>query len=194
MAEETLRIFPRGFIGHAGVEIGRDVPKQQIFHKIGESAEPAKKPYNAEITDIYDTLLKVPYLIGQFDIRERIIKIALNAFGFNNFNEWLLVQRNSDSVGEYHARFIEDTLLFVNTGKRQFSLFTWLRLLQPGMQCEEFNYSENFLNSIQKRVTGTSDVEIELFSLTDLVKNWCSRPNGIEDMYFTLYILFGRLD
>lgn len=192
MGNESMRVYPRGFIGHADVEIGKDQVRQSVFQKIGEPDKIQPKPYNAEITDIYDELFKVPYRISVFDVRERILKAGLDCFGFKNFYDWVLIQESSNSVNEYHSRFIEDTVKFIETGKRTLSLQTWARLVEPNANTGGFSYSEDFLKKIKKRITGTNQYQVNNFPIPNLLRQWCTQPNGIEDLYMSMYILFGR--
>ena len=192
MATESLRIYPRGFIGHADVAIGKDEESVSLINQIIGNAPKESSVYNSEVTSVYEELIKTPYRINQFEIRERILKAALTCFGFKNFYDWVFVQQQSNTLDVLAAEFIEDTVRFIQTGKRRLSIVTWDRLIDPKQRNTSFKYSEAFLKELRQMKAGTNEYAITQYGTIEIIQAWCTQPNGIEDMCATLYILFGR--
>lgn len=192
MATEAVRIYPRGFIGHADVEIAKDTNNVSFFSQISGNTPTQNIAYNSEVTEVYEELMKTPFRINQFPIRERILKAALTCFGFSNFYDWILIQSKSNTLDVLSAEFIEDTVSFIFTGKRKLSIVTWERMIDPKQRHTSFQYNERFLREIRTHRTGTNDYNTERLNTVEAIRMWCSQPNGLEDMCATLFILFGR--
>jgi len=192
-----FRIYPRGFLGASlgatPQQVLRPYQEKVLTHQFHpEMFQAPKSPVevNHNIEQIWSHLLRYNHAVLDFDYRQKVLLVALNAFGVDNFQTWTMAQFAGPSTGEMHAEFLEDTLAFIMTGKRKMQLVNWLPLLT--------------LSDLNTNVTIPTE-EIKAFfvdpqsnrarnvKLIDVLQRWCSHEGGFEDMIQTLHILFGDI-
>lgn len=102
-----------------------------------------------------------------------------------NLEDWLRVnyQHNRHLHG-YRLAFLKDSLIFTQTGKREFSPNTWLSLIDEGVDNGSFDP--------ESRTALLSDIHIP--TIDEFLANWLSQPNGIDDLFISAYILFGKTE
>ena len=89
-----------------------------------------------------------------------------------------------------HVRFLNDTLDFIKTGSRQIEIQTWERLIgyfkadTVSIKPSQFNYKDYF-------GMGKPALFHKPLGITNAIQAWVSQPGGMEDMIYTLKILFG---
>lgn len=201
-ATAQIRMYPRGFLGdnfhpqtsRTPNRIGQEMKRFQYHAEgmIGTDKAPqiTANPY---VEALYAQMIKRTGNISSFEYREQILSAALAAFGTHDFQAWFETQFKSPACGEIHRRFLDDTLKFISEGRREMSLETWNALVlitdegNPiGVMSE---YSKKFFGGqmndgiIRQRLN---------YKLTDIIQDWCSKPNGLEDLLGTLHILFGN--
>jgi hypothetical protein len=196
--DNGIKLYPRGFVGsrlpirlavkpkpyeikiRSAIQVGIVQPQQV-------TADP-----NHVVETLYAQYLKRSADTLSFEFREAVLIAALNAFGYPNFYTWYMVQLQSPSWGDMHMRFLNDTLEFLMTGRREMRLETWAHLIkptdevvlrQPTALAKKYFYMEN----------RPVPPDTELFSLENTIQLWCEKPQGIEDLLGTLHLLFGNL-
>lgn len=112
--------------------------------------------------------------VDTWAFQERVIQTAIRLFG-NAWN-WINQQLSDPEIYGYSVSFIEDTLTYIETGERQMSPLTWLTLLSEG------DSAGTAYSGKPKKVDGTTET---------LIKRWCQKPDGVNDLAATLYVLFG---
>lgn len=188
-------VYPRGFLGF---NIGLPVEKRGAnTAKLLESVrfnreidETRLVISNKKIEELYLAMQTAQASTKSFDFRERILLVALHAFGTDSFLDWLILQEKSPYLSDVHRRFINDTLNFLATGQRAMSVVTWKSFInvrelnaadaKPDLKTRDF-FS----------ITGPIDTKSERFSLKTVLTRWVAQPGGFEDLLFTLHILFG---
>lgn len=203
-AGERFRLYPRGFIG--GAIPPTVVPKQK--HTQGEqiqsfimnlhnAADNSVAP-NAGIESLYGQYLRGNLASEMHEFRERVFIAALNAFGTKNFFDWYVIQTEAASTGSIHTDFLEDTLKFISTGKRDMCLENWQALIKMGANNGNSGMSpkaKEFFGILNDRPLSdfakTNDEAFELARLESIIQRWCSVPGGFEDLLISLHILFG---
>ena len=193
-----FKIYPRGFLGaHLRERIERSQRLQENnngFMPVKFSA--FKKPngvddFNHEVDGLYASYIKRSADSCSFEFRNKILHAALRAFGTPNFQFWFQSQFASPVLTDLHHRFLDDCLQFITTGRRDQSLETWSAIVHidnddAGIgklsECaqEFFGISANGLHRYPRNT-----------QLIGVIQDWCSQPNGIEDLLGTLHILFG---
>lgn len=194
-----LRLFPRGFLGADIRPQIQRTPKPfadkvllQTFHV--EDFKTVNKDLfaNATIEALYAKYIKQSATTGDFAFREDILQAALAAFGTDNFEFWFASQHKSPACGDLHSRFLTDTLMFINEGRRDMSLETWASLLIITAENDPVGpmteYAKNFFGMNSNRFSqGRQNTMV-----VDVLQKWCSQPGGMEDMLGTLHLLFGN--
>lgn len=90
---------------------------------------------------------------------------------------YLFHQVTCKQNGEYVIDFLKDTIQFTQTGYRKFPLSVWKELLDS--TDEQCSYETDVFN------------DTHIPSIEELLSNWCSTEQGLDDMFFSAYILFG---
>lgn len=129
--------------------------------------------YNFHVTNTINTTT--------WPFRKEVLDSALRLFG--NFEDWLNDQLKNPRVVGYNQDFIKDCLLFTRTGRRELSVQNWLELVTESDNIQsstEFSKVSSLHPSLNR---GEASIQ--------LIQNWCSHPSGIEDLIWSLHILFG---
>jgi hypothetical protein len=194
---QGFRIYPRGFLGASlgttAQQILRPYQEKVLTHQFHPEMFKAPKSaveVNHNIEQIWSHLLRYNHAILDFDYRQKVLLVALNAFGTDDFMKWTMAQFAGPSTGELHAEFIEDTLDFIMTGKRKLHLTSWLPLLTLS------DLNTNVTVPSEKIKTFFVEPETKVarnVKLIDVLQRWCSHEGGFEDMIQTLHILFGDI-
>lgn len=133
---------------------------------------------DASIDTLYDLYMGRTVNTSSWAFRRQVLTQALRIFG--NFQEWLEHQRANPSVAGRNRDFLEDTIQFIQTGKRQMEIMNWLDLM------DEITPTDR-----PKMVHGPMAL-LSSANTVQVLQTWCSRTNGIEDLVQTLYVLFGH--
>ena len=193
-------LYPRGFFGAVmspsikkqpkpfSGSVNRLQPNVNLFHnqRSGDSIM-----INENVEMLYAQLISREDTIDNFEFREKILKTALAAFGTPMFDFWYSQQKYSPSAGDLHREFLEDTLLFIETGTRSQHLETWNVLVTFSDKGDR----ENVLTERAAEFFGITSQGIRReprhSSLIDVLCAWTAQPGGFMDLLFTLHILFG---
>lgn len=177
-----LVINPRGFISRVGDDVLGHYKTKQDFHEQVSFV----KVSDIEQTDpiLIDTLWneyrsKMTSTIPA-DLYLRFCGEIAKRFG--DFHNWLhatvhYVPNSSVSALE----FIKDTLTFVETGYRNIPLSAQIELLSVDPTDIQSGDKPTF-----------NDVYIP--TTDELISKWSQHPRGIDDLFFTAYILFGQTE
>lgn len=200
----SLRLYPRGFLG-SGVKpqlartpnpMGDGMVKRFQYHM--DSMKGVNSPAieaNPHVASLYADYIKHVGNTSSFEFHNEVLRTAVVAFGTLDFALWFQSQYRSPACGDLHRRFLDDTLKFLSTGRREMSLETWGALLVitdegdnigklSTVAKEYFGAGQSIGNTIQSG---------QNYLLTDVLQQWCSKPNGFEDLVGTLHILFGNV-
>lgn len=193
---DSLTLYSRGFMGSraSGVEIApfrkRRLHVLSLFDLNREEVN--KVIVNDGLAQCYERLVRKDVSGDDFDFREQVIKLALRAFGTQNVSTWLLTNLRSPALSQQHADFISDTICFVKTGKREYPIQMWERMITAGTN-DPIRPSDYKTEAY--RAYGVS-TQVDLFrtqqTLIDFIQSWISRPGGFVDLVYTLNILFGE--
>lgn len=192
-----LRVYPRGFVGgNIGVPLKPTTrPYEEILQKHqyhpGMFSLP-KLPVlaNHNIEKISSKFIKQSMAILDGDFREQVLKVALIAFGTQNFRQWVNAQHDTGTTGELHIEFLQDTLNFIQYGKRNLSLSNWL----PMLTLSDLGSNATPLSEEVKKFFIDPETQRERnATLVDVIQRWCSQDGGFEDLIQTLHVLFGEI-
>lgn len=192
---QGLRVYPRGFLGaNIGVRIQdtlrpfNSMLQTHVYHP--DMFKPPSSPVevNWNIEEMYRYMLKTPLATANMQFRERVFRLALFSFGTRDWYSWVKAQYEGPATGELHAEFIEDTLVYLRTGKRRMQPHVWASLLQ----LSDIGTNVNNMESIRAFFVDPQDKsKMKKYDIVDIIQMWCSHEGGIEDLAQTLHVLFG---
>jgi hypothetical protein len=193
-----FKIYPRGFLG---AHLRERIEQQQRLMENNTGFVPVKvnafkKPngvddYNHEVAALYASYIKRSADSTSFEFRDKVLHAALRAFGTPNFRFWFEAQFQSPVLSDLHYRFLDDTLKFIQGGRREMSLETWGAIVSIANNDEGSGKLSEFANEFFGISSGGVNRYARDASLIDTIQCWCSQPNGIEDLLGTLHLLFG---
>lgn len=167
----TVRVYPRGFTSY------RYSPTaHEDFQAAGDST----------IDALYRLYVGRSVNTDSWEFRKRVIAAASPLLG--DLQLWMVQQmvQNNRLYG-LNYQFLEDTIGFIRTGKRDMSVLTWMELMLD--HPSEVLGSAN-IHRLQK-LNFTND-ELESFSRGGMVSQWLSHVNGFDDFITSMNILFGN--
>lgn len=199
MPEFKLKLYPRGFlgsilegrlqrkVGRVEDNFGFRTSIQQIFN-----AHQDVNDFNEDIENLYQDLAREAVGVGTFEFEERALTAALKAFGTDNFYLWFEAQYKNSAAGDYHGKFLADTIKFIETGRRDVNLSSWNWLIVPSTDGTKISpasiETKQFFgfNEYGERRHRRND------DLVRVIQDWCSQPDGLEDMLTSLHLMFGK--
>lgn len=108
---------------------------------------------------------------------------------YHGFNAFLELQNKLVPVNKTVQRFLNDTVKFIETGKRDAEVSTWVYLIHESVtqpQETKAGYGQQQDKPVFK---GKLSDDID----TQFLAKWVAQPNGFNDLMWTLRILFGTL-
>ncbi len=112
-----------------------------------------------------------------------VLTNALRLLG--DFKTWVREQQENPNIVGYNREFLNDTLNFIKTGQRALPVLTWYDLVTEGGEGHHAHAIPQRLRESQP-VLKASDASVQL------LQQWISQPNGLEDLLTTLHLLFGN--
>lgn len=189
MGSNSLKLYPSGFLGNG--ETGHLQPiniqaiKRHLFDHAPLGALEASI-VNRDVESLWDDVVFGDATYKTFEFREKIIKVALRAFGTRSIFEWISAQSDSGQCTEYNRRWIDETLQFVLEGRaRSFAYSAWFTMFACG-SAEDVSP----VTPTVRRHFGTDGFRD--ISINDFIVLWVSQPRGVDDLIESLHILFGN--
>lgn len=143
--------------------------------------------YSKEVTDIYNDWCGDSKLLKSMEFRERILSAAFKSFNSLSLYSWLQMQSMPETTGSLHEKFLDETLNYIVTGKREINIVQWIRLLEADTK----TLSVNFSFDKQFDRTRFTHTNFESNLTTDIVQRWVSLPDGFQDLMISLHVIFG---
>jgi hypothetical protein len=113
--------------------------------------------------------------------RRKVIRLAMKLF--TGRTNWFIGIDAEPTIQHYNYEFILDTVRYIATGYRRISVHSWPDLIghnQPGLIDKE----HSAVRSLFKELALSTD-------MVTLVQRWCQHKGGVDDLMYTLNILFG---
>ena len=197
----ALKIYPRGFLGKPleaqlktkprpfEARLSSLAVKVNLFTPQVNSIDA-----NPTIETLYGKWINRAPETTAFEFRKQVLIAALSAFGTDNFLEWYAAQSLSPAYGDMHRRFLEDTLLFLQEGRRTMSLENWSALLTV----QDSGERVSDITSEAKEFFGIEEPDARYRkpvnrSLTVIIQKWVTHARGFDDLVGSLHLLFGNL-
>lgn len=116
-----------------------------------------------------------------WEFRRKVIRLAVILF--TGRTNWFISVDSEPTIQHYNYEFILDTVRYIATGHRRLSIHSWPDLIghnQDGVIDKE----HAAVRSLFKDLALSND-------MLSLIQRWCSYKGGVEDLMYTLNILFG---
>ena len=189
MGSEILKIYPSGFLGNPEVALTQSMDILAIKNHLFSNAPIGKSSgytANLEVENLWEDVVAGDAAYKTFEFREKILKVALRAFGTKSIFQWIAAQAESDLYTDYHHRWIDETLKYAVGGvSREYAYSAWFALFACGSSDKDALISPTVVSYLGRN--GEKDIPIDEF-----IVRWASQPRGIDDMIESLHILFGK--
>lgn len=121
--------------------------------------------------------------LALWDFKSRVVETAMQMFQDDPLKAIQTTNRECDVT---HLEFLSDCFSFVTTGKRQMRIQNWNTILghsdtTSGPNDEDQGDPMGYMSKISK---------LRSMKTSTLVEQWVSKPNGYEDLVYTLKILY----
>ena len=191
-----IAIYPRGFVGFdAGVVKAAPSIKDLLatvrsveFNR--QIATPSLYPSNPDVDALWRDYVGGSAKMSSFATRERLLMIAMAAFGTDDFYQWCELQLQNPFFSANHKRFMNDTFDFLETGKRSLGISTWMSIVRISEQPQN---AEMVLYSYKDFFGTGGPGPQRTASLLDVLQMWASRDNGFDDLLGALIVFFGKV-
>ena len=121
-----------------------------------------------------------------FDFIEKVIKIFFNIYTPQTFANWILMQDQSPFYTAAHRQFINDTITYLETGKRKLEVPVWKKVVVR----RETNINDKLEEILLPRVS--NGAYSNLYNTTYTIKNWLTYKDGLSDLIGFLDLVFGN--
>lgn len=117
--------------------------------------------------------------------QSKVIELAQELF--EGEYSWFIRQDSNALIKDQNYAFILDTVRYIATGRRKFSIHTWPALV---------SYEVPLVN---ESVAGRRDIYFLMEQLAvpskanAFIQRWLSWPDGFNDMMYTMHLLFGSV-
>lgn len=182
-----LRLFPSGFFGSTCLTSATRKSNAPHHFSFNVQADGVQNQSSMEVDLLWSDMLLDLGQSKTFEFKERVVRIALVAFGSGTMKTWFDAQLTSPFFDEYRSKWIEETLYFVKEGKRrQYSFNVWLGLFGAPIRNNCIA-----LPSIADKYYGRYGA-CQIEDTEKFIQQWVSKPNGVDDLLGSLKVLFGQ--
>lgn len=199
-SNQLLKIYPSGFLGSASVIQTEPIDMiVNVKNLLNKTRVNKTTPYtaNQEVVLMWEEAIMNSKEFKSFEYKEKILVIAMKAFGTRLFKDWVDAQVSNPQSGDTHYRWIDETLKYVLDGTpRAFMFNTWLTVLSAARpDAEAKGYSQlmyHYLGNGRASILMHRSRNPRTMTMVDFIHAWVSRQNGIEDLTASLNVLFGK--
>jgi len=103
-----------------------------------------------------------------------------------NLAEWLAIQLQNEYLDDNAVRYLNDSLLFLQTGRRSIDNLTWFSVLSNNPNQGRPEHRKVTIEV--KSLKSIYELEAQWLQL------WLSWPNGLTDFTGFMYLVFGEID
>ncbi len=139
--------------------------------------------YSGEVSKLFMDWQADCKRINKFDFRSKILKLAMDCFGFSVL-EWLSFQSGKPDFSTTHRQFLQRMVPWILPGTdvpyETSEGIKWIGLIGPSQG-----------NNVSFNVTSFPGWE-ESRTTTQAIQNWVARDGGYESLLVHLYVIFGQ--
>lgn len=178
-----LQLYPRGFLGEVISAAAASRMGQGQFRSVP----------NPSVEALYVQYINRACNTASVEFRRKVLTVALKAFGTRDFEIWVSSQRQSPVAGDNHNAFIEDTIQYIQTGRRDLGIEVWAPMIeQPDSGERHHDHTDLAKDFFGIPQIGHLYRTARNRNMVDVIQLWCGHPGGIEDMLCTMHVLFGN--
>lgn len=144
--------------------------------------------YSVDAGELMKRYLSDRKIIQNFDFVKDTFKTAKSCFTVGDIVTWLQLQTKCTFTSQIHVSFLEDTFMFIKEGKRMMSLTSWHNLITQTEEASKNPFKGNEYDKWRVNKVG-NDLPLDIPSL---LTRWVAQPAGIDDLVFTLAIIFSE--
>lgn len=147
--------------------------------------------YSPKVTTLFKRVRADEKLARNFNYRDQVLATAGALFSdTEDIIQWVNLQFESSSLSPYHARFLFDTLKYLETGVRDINPIQYYALLEP----DSSPSNAIPVDSVIKNAGKYSNVAISRDNWCTTIDKWLKQPDGFTDLLSTLFVIYGRRD
>ena len=200
MAKPGLQLGPRGFLGYLGpnplpTNIRPQTARMRSVAFSPNLFEVAPQEYfqfSMAIEELFQRSLNWRNVIADYAFRRSVVAAAKYAFGLD-FLQWYRCQLAEGFVSDLHLKFLDDTMQFIMSGRRELDLMTWISLIEQAGVQDERAFSETSVSFFGKYFPGIQNSALMRTDTVDVLQEWVSQENGFQDLLLSLRVLFGNI-
>lgn len=192
----SVRLYPRGFIGPTSSHM-RNFSEEKVELKtemtqavlqMGIEREASRVLGHTEVEEIYFATRTNPNLLNQFEIRERIIKVAKEVFTVKPYM-FMASQMSSPCFSRNHFDFLQYILDFAKTGQTKLTATIWSNLIKGSNE----HLKTGQMVDMQDVLKFIDDNPL-LDNRETLITEILNKPQGWSQMLIFLHIMVGDVD
>lgn len=172
--------------------MARYVPSNQdiryprgFLRRLNRPVETPVTDGDVSINDLYNLYMSGKINHQGWGYRKEVIAAAARLL--KNFPSFISMQRDNPYLYGYNYDFLQDTVNYIATGKRQLSIQAWKELMFEHMPPSgDYKTRSRF-------VVKPEAVEFINKDVSEVVSQWCSHPNGFEDLLLSMVMIFGKV-
>lgn len=195
-----LKVYPSGFLGSGTVTQTEPINMLvNVRNLLNKNKVNRTIPYtaNQDVVTMWEEAMINSNEFKSFAYKEKILVIAMKAFGTSTLKQWIDAQVDNPLCGDTHYRWLDETLEYVMEGRRRaYQYNTWITVLSASRpDAEAKGYSRVMDNYFRRGVPvllTSSNSNPKIMSMADFITAWVCKPNGIEDLTASLNVLFGK--
>ena len=140
---------------------------------------------DTRIQDLFAKYSTDASLVNNTSFKLDVIDVVIDLYGA--FPRFLSYQFDDNYLMHgLNLEFLKDTLSYITTGSRDYSLVTWRELVERNPDyIVRTNGNQRWYHA-KSNFGIKKDTDLEHY-----ISMWCSHSGGFEDMLYTTWILFG---
>lgn len=183
----TINVSPSGAVTTA------DGNQILSYERVGDVRNPkcpvlTHKTGDPRINQLFTRYATNANLKDNISFKLEAIEAVVGIFG--NFGKFMSYQFDYNYLMHgLNLDFLEDTLRFITTGERSYSLLTWKELVAINPDYIVRANAQRRWYSISQKYGIKNNTDLKHY-----ISMWCSQSGGFEDMLYTTWVLFGSPD
>lgn len=168
MNQNTTRVSPRGFI--------------YVYENGGKVAD-TNRP-DMELQALFNRFRQHEVTPSAWPFRKQVMTVAMRLL--TPFPSWVAAQYQNPYLYGRNFEFFEDTLRYLQTGRRRMEPMNWIELMDERPSDRPHLSRRPVNQALMPRVKMAAKSQ-DILSLA-----WCARPGGFDDLLHSLYVMYGK--
>lgn len=135
------------------------------------------------VHDLFVEFTNHPKRAVTWEFQSRVINLAQELF--QGEYSWFIRQDSNALIKDQNYAFILDTVRYIATGKRKFSIYTW-----PALVSYEVPITNESVQGRRDIYFLTQELHVPL-DADAFIQMWLTHKDGFNDLVYSLHLLFG---